>query len=211
MNTNTIDSYFGVTLESSVISQKGSTLAVLLPGMGYTQDRALLDFSKKLCIQYGYDVLPIEYGFQKNNSKISLKEVRDKFEIVVDECSKLLNISLNSQYKRILFIGKSIGTAVQNCLCNNIDSSYDVKNIYLTPVDETIKLGIKENSLVISGSSDPLLSKENFEKLQDMKNIEFMCIDKGDHSLNIKGDVINSIENLKMIIEAEKSFLDKIS
>lgn len=51
MNNTEIESYFGVTLESNIIKQDSNTLVVLLPGIGYTLDRPLMDYSKKISIR----------------------------------------------------------------------------------------------------------------------------------------------------------------
>lgn len=81
-----IISYWGVNLENEVISNKSDTLAVILPGIGYTADRPLLDYSKKLALELGYDVLQIEYGFQAAR-KILDRE--NEFKYVKEESIKI--------------------------------------------------------------------------------------------------------------------------
>ena len=54
---NAIKSQYNVILESRVIDNGSNILAVLLPGIGYTLARPLLDYSSKLCQELGYDVL----------------------------------------------------------------------------------------------------------------------------------------------------------
>ena len=75
-----LKSSYDVYLESKVIENKSDILAVILPGIGYTLDRPILDYSKKLCLELGYDVLPIEYGFQAARKEFD----KEKFQIVVD-------------------------------------------------------------------------------------------------------------------------------
>lgn len=153
-----------------------------------------------------YDVLSIEYGFQV--ARIPLNH-SDEFSIVVRETREIILKALNDRYKKIIFIGKSIGTLVQASIEEKL-VKYNIFNIYLTPVSETIKVGVKENSLVIAGNNDPMINDEALNKLREMSNIEFLEIEGADHSLNIKDDVMKSIDVLKNVIDAEKNYLNSI-
>lgn len=204
-----INSYYGITLESRVIDQNSNVLAVLLPGMGYTLDRSLMDYSKNLAVEKGYDVLPIEYGFQAVRKKIDKDNMKD-VEVAINESYELLKLSLEIRYEKVIFIGKSLGTVVQRMLEEKIrKENYDgeIINIYLTPIDKTCELGIKENSLVVCGTKDPMITSENREKLSHMSNINYIEVDGAGHSLAIKNDVMRSIEALKTVIYAEKEFI----
>ena len=204
-----INSYYGITLESRVIDQNSNVLAVLLPGMGYTLDRSLMDYSKNLAVEKGYDVLPIEYGFQAVRKKIDKDNMKD-VEVAINESYELLKLSLEIRYEKVIFIGKSLGTVVQRMLEEKIrKENYDgeIINIYLTPIDKTCELGIKENSLVVCGTKDPMITSENREKLSHMSNINYIEVDGAGHSLAIKNVVMRSIEALKTVIYAEKEFI----
>lgn len=204
-----INSYYGITLESRVIDQNSNVLAVLLPGMGYTLDRSLMDYSKNLAVEKGYNVLPIEYGFQAVRKKIDKDNMKD-VEVAINESYELLKLSLENRYEKVIFIGKSLGTVVQRMLEEKIrKENYDgeIINVYLTPIDKTCELGIKENSLVVCGTKDPMITCENREKLSHMSNINYIEIDGAGHSLVIKNDVMGSIEALKTVICAEKEFI----
>lgn len=202
----TIKSQYNVILESKVIDNGSDTLAVVLPGIGYTLERPLLDYSTKLCKELGYDILGIEYGFQLSGEKFE----RENMNIIVDETYALLKMALNPKYKRIVFIGKSIGTVVQIFLLNKlIEEGYefDFTNIYLTPVNSTVDLGIKKGALVFTGTSDPLINEENVEKIENVSQIELIKIDGADHSMNIENDIVRSSEILTYIIKKEKEYL----
>lgn len=204
-----INSYYGAILESRVIDQGSNALVVLLPGIGYTLDRSLMDYSRNLALEKGYDVLPIEYGFQATRKKID-KDNMEEIEVIVNESFELLKLSLDSRYKKIIFIGKSIGTVVQRMLEDKIrKENYDGKiiNVYLTPIDKTCELGIQENSLIVCGTKDPLITSENREKLSQMNNINYIEVEGAGHSLVIKNDVMKSIDVLKNIIYAEKDYI----
>lgn len=203
MNNTEIESYFGVTLESNIIKQDSNTLVVLLPGIGYTLDRPLMDYSKKLALELKYDVLPIEYGFQVARKEFNKEK---DFTILLQESVKQFNLAVNKTYIEIIFIGKSLGTIIQNFLNHEV-KEFRVKNIYLTPVNKTYEVGMAENSLVISGTNDPLINKETRINIRKLDGVKFIDIEGGDHSLNIKDDIIKSIENLKKVIKLEKEYL----
>ena len=196
-------SYFEVNVECSIIEKYSNTLVVILPGIGYTCDKALLDYSKKLACELGYDVLPIEYGFQ-----VARKQMvhLDEFNIVIKETKEILLKALDEKYKNIIFIGKSIGTLIQASIQSGL-TNYEIKNVYLTPISETVKVGIKDNSLVISGNADPMINSQSLEALRNNKNIKYIEIDGADHSLNIRNDILKSIEILGTIIKIEKEYL----
>jgi predicted alpha/beta-hydrolase family hydrolase len=204
MSGGFIKSYWGVNLESNVISQGSTILVVLMPGIGYTLNRPLMDYSKKLALQLGYDILSLEYGFQIARKDLNREE---ELQYLINESMHIFKSALNDSYKKIVFISKSIGTIIHTLLCNEIDN-YEVKNIYLTPINETLKVGIKENSLVISGTNDPLISIETINEIRKIKGINIIEVKGGDHSLNITGNILGSIEVLYKVIGAEKEYLN---
>lgn len=70
-------------------------------------------------------------------------------------------------------------------------------------------MGIEKNSLVFTGSSDPLLSKENLEKIEEVSGTRLINIDNANHALNVEGDVIKSLEIQLSIIEFMKEYLSR--
>ena len=203
---NVLKSQYNVTLESRVSDNGSNILAVLLPGIGYTLERPLLDYSKKLCKELGYDVLGLEYGFQLAGKEFE----KEKINIIVDETYKLLKMSLDSKYKKIIFIGKSLGTIIQIYLANKLVEEgykFDFTNIYLTPVNFTAESGVKKGSLVITGTNDPLINEESIKKIEDVSKVEVVKVDGADHSMNAFHDVVKSSEILTYIIKKEKEYL----
>ena len=43
-----------------------SRIAVFFPGIGYTMDRPLLHFSRRLAAELGYEIKPITYGASRS-------------------------------------------------------------------------------------------------------------------------------------------------
>lgn len=198
-----IKSHWDVDIQGKFIKGQNNTLCIILPGVGYLLDRSYLDYSKQLAQQLNYNILEIEYGFQIARKDFSIP---DEFQIALEETLKLIDLYLDKNYDKFVIIGKSIGTSIQVFLNKHLKNK-NISNIYISPIDKTVDLGITENSLVIAGLADPLLSADNLNKIKKINGINLVTIKDAVHSLNIKGDVIRSIDELKRVIEIEKDFL----
>lgn len=206
-NRKSFQSYFGVYLENKVIEQASNVLVVLLQGIGYTYDMPLLYFSKKLAMEKGYDVLSVEYGSVKAGIKLKL-ENKKEIGILIEESSELIKMALNDRYKKIIFIGKSIGTAVQRSMESNLsDFKGEIINVYLTPINKTCELGIQKNSLAVCGTKDPFITAENRERLISRDDIKYIEIENADHSLIVDCDVETSVRALEKVICSIKEFI----
>ncbi|AIY82744.1 MAG: alpha/beta hydrolase [Clostridium baratii] len=202
---NNVNSHWGVELIPTLIKQGSDTLAVILPGIGYTIDRVTLEYSSELALKLGFDLLKVEYGFQVARKEFNVEK---EFNIIVEETLEIVQNALNENYKNIVIIGKSIGTCVQNLLNDRIEG-YNIENIYISPINKTVEMGIKENSLVITGTKDPLLSKENLEKIKNISGADLVTIKDGNHALNIEKDPIKSLKSQTEVIEFMEGFLYK--
>lgn len=202
---NNVNSHWGVELIPTLIKQGSDTLVVILPGIGYTIDRVTLEYSSELALKLGFDLLKVEYGFQVARKEFNVEK---EFDIIVEETLEIVQNALNESYKNIVIIGKSIGTCVQNLLNDRIEG-YNIENIYISPINKTVEMGIKENSLVITGTKDPLLSKENLEKIKDISGADLVTIKDGNHALNIEKDPIKSLRSQTEVIEFMEGFLYK--
>ena len=202
---NNVNSHWGVELIPTLIKQGSDTLAVILPGIGYTIDRVTLEYSSELALKLGFDLLKVEYGFQVARKEFNVEK---EFDIIVEETLEIVENALDESYKNIVIIGKSIGTCVQNLLNNRI-KGYNIENVYISPINKTVEMGIKENSLVITGTKDPLLSKENLEKIKDISGADLVTIKDGNHALNIEKDPIKSLRSQTEVIEFIEGVLYK--
>ena len=79
---NNVNSHWGVELIPTLIKQGSDTLAVILPGIGYTIDRVTLEYSSELALKLGFDLLKVEYGFQVARKEFNVEK---EFNIIVEE------------------------------------------------------------------------------------------------------------------------------
>lgn len=197
-------SFWNVTTNNVLTCQDSEVLTVIIPGIGYTVDRPTMDYSKQLALELGFDVLTVQFGFHISMDPFILE---DHFHTITEETLKILKDALTlNNYKKIVLIGKSIGTAVQILVEKEL-KDYECLNIYQTPVDKTVELGMASHSLVITGTKDPLLSKDNLEIIKTIPHVKIVKIHGGNHSLEAEDNVMESIHMLKHAISAEKEYL----
>ena len=200
-----LTSHWGNQLTTYTIKNESDTLCLILPGIAYYLERSYLDYSKNLVAELGYDVLCVEYGFQTARASFTPAE---ELAIVVKEAIQVIEANLLSTHKKLVIIGKSIGTCVQIEL-NKHFHALPITNVFISPIDKTMALGIPAPAFVITSDSDPLLSSENFEKLQEMDGITLENVSGSTHALDIPGDVAGTITALGKYIEAVRTYLTK--
>ncbi|MHB1683981.1 MAG: alpha/beta family hydrolase [Bacilli bacterium] len=182
-------------------------LAILLPGQGYTLDAPLLYYAGRAALQAGCDVLGVEYGFQSNRAAVASTDFPD---IVAEVSDALTRLAPAGQYRRHVFIGKSIGTAI---LCEVAERlALPVRNhVFLTPLRSTISfIRQAENALVIVGDRDPLFVAADVEQVSGLSHVELEVVAGGDHSLEIEGDITASLNSLQRVTQLCKTFCDSL-
>lgn len=201
--SNNIKSHWGVELSPNFVEQGSDTLAIILPGIAYTLDRVTLEYASELALKLGYDVARIEYGFQKSRKGF---DVPTEFDIAANETLAQVKSILKPSYKKIIIIAKSIGTCVQNVINKNL-KEFDVTNVCISPINKTVEMGIDKNALIITGSSDPLLSKENIESLTASYGHNLINFKRANHSLNIEKEPVKSLEIQIDVINIIEKFI----
>ena len=192
-------------------------IAVVFPGMGYTADRPLLYYSAQLAKQYGYEIkkvkfhdLPFAKDALEGNLKAALAQAEEQLEdIDFRRCEE------------ILFLGKSIGTAVA--------AAFDAKKLapsgcrpihmWFTPLEMTFRLAsdmlkaeecpeLGDNGkdllpnnriLAFSGTKDQWADHEEIRRLATKMNIRLVVAEDANHSLET-GDPRKDIPVAQMAV-----------
>ncbi|MBS6043997.1 MAG: alpha/beta hydrolase, partial [Clostridium baratii] len=79
-----------------------------------------------------------------------------------------------------------------------------------SPINKTVEMGMINNSLVITGNEDPLITRENVNQISDLSGVKLIRIDGANHALNIEGDAVKSLEVQLNIIKCIKKYLKSI-
>lgn len=177
--------------EEMICGQK-NCLTVLFPGFGYGCDRPLLRAAYEKAVSAGHDVIQLQYGrlYYKN---MPLKEaVAKSFPIALKSSLKALEEPFSKEYKAVYFVSKSFGTMVAGEITRQWESK-NIKNFYLTPIEESFCYLAERPSLAAAGTNDPLIAGNFIKKLQDTGMTELFVYQRADHSLEVKEDKKQSI------------------
>lgn len=181
-------------IKQEVYRNQNSTqkLMVLFPGMGYTCDKPLLHYAKAYGFLKGYDILCINYGKMTFDKSKVLSSIAPAYEIA-KEALNMINIT---NYEKIIFISKSLGTVVAGQLSK--EYAMDIQNIFLTPLKETIPYMENSEDVTISGDHDPMLSCDDLQLIQEQPITSFV-FPNTNHSLEVEKDPDQSIDYLHQV------------
>jgi len=89
-------------------------LAIVFPGAGYHCDKPLLYYSKKIAKNKDYEIIEADYDFREfvKNIKEDAEATQKALEFGLERVTEQLKGVEFNTYDRVVFIGKSIGTAI---------------------------------------------------------------------------------------------------
>lgn len=171
-------------------------LLVTFPGIGYTCDKPLLYYSKKLAIAKGYETLDVPYcnfgvGIFKDDKKIE-----QAIASAYSQSEELLADVDFKGYSDIVFSSKSIGTCVAAKFAAN--HRLAPKNIFYTPIEASFDY-IRRPGLMFHGTNDPWCANDYFEKRAKILEAQYYLIQNANHSLET-GNVDLDLENARKIM-----------
>ena len=181
----------------------GKKVGVLFPGIGYTNERPLMYYSRKLLLECGYDVIEVNYtGFEKK-VKGNQKKMREAFEHGKAEAEKILSDYDWGLYEDIVFVGKSIGTAIAADYA--IEKELNVREIYLTPLAMTLMKGMPKG-MAFTGTADPWVDTETLPTAFKETDIPVQIYKGANHSLETE-DTVENTKILTDVMENMKKYL----
>lgn len=208
----TIEGYHNEATPHSFFQQDQETdhAAIIFPGVRYTCQHPLLYYPTKELLLQGADVLWVEYN--QRPSFTSLSETETVRCITTDAstaCQALLHVR---PYRQITLIGKSIGTAAMIHVLNEASLPLQLRAIWLTPLLRRKELcemiqQARPQSLFVIGTADSHYDKKTLAQLQTVTKGDTLVIDHADHSLEIDGNVQQSIQIMGEVIQAIQAFL----
>ncbi|MFS0823240.1 alpha/beta family hydrolase [Bacillus sp. 1P02SD] len=186
--------------------QEVNNLVIVLPGSGYTTQAPLLHFTTGLFFTKGFDVLHINYSYNRQElSELSNEDFKRDVQLAIDKAIKSKN------YSHYFIVAKSIGTKALSDLLNSTRFN-DAKVVWLTPIlqnDEVFKTMVNcdNKGLCIIGDKDPCFIEERFERLKNNHNFTLKVLEGGNHGLELDKEPIKSIDLLKCVISDINEFL----
>ena len=182
-------------------------LAVIFPGIGYHVDKPLLFYARKLAEECGYEIKDVPYGNFPSGVKGDAKKMEQAFYSALMQAEELLKDVDFKAYATLLFISKSIGTAVAAAYADKHD--LHTYNLFYTPVEATFPF-IKQEGVVFHGTKDSWARTETVEKECRKKGLKLYLTENANHSLET-GDVIKDLEILKIIMEQSRAYMEELA
>lgn len=177
-----------------------STLKVFFPGRRYGIDRSFLYYLDKYI---DGDSIYLEYDVKRYTQEVvSLEEnIESAYKLAFE---KLKNVDFKN-YTEVIFIAKSIGTAVAGKIRESLKLT-NLRCIMLTPINETIPY-LKQTDFIITSFDDPYIDAK---KLKENENrFPFLSIYKNiGHSLEYKNNLKGTIDFLYENLELALNYLD---
>lgn len=179
-------------------------LAVFFPGIGYHNDKPLLYYSQKLAKESGFECIKVNYNGFASGIKGDKEKMGEALEMAYSQTEPILAAVDWSKYSDIIFISKSIGTAVAARYAEEND--LECRNIYMTPLAETFLFNPK-NGIAFHGTSDDWADTENIKDKCSQYNLKLYIIPAANHSLETD-DTIENIRIIQKTMEYIKNYIN---
>lgn len=141
-----------------------------------------------------YEVIKVGYHDLPKNIKGDEEKKLKAFEMALSQVEEQLSDIKWKDYSDILFIGKSIGTAVAAAFGKkNLDGfGGNIRYIYLTPLEQTFAVAEPNSGIVFTGTSDPWVVPEKI--VSESQRLDLPCYryEDANHSLetgNVERDI----------------------
>lgn len=180
-------------------------LAVFFPGIGYTVDKPLLYYSRKLASQAGFEVRLLSYTGFPQNARGDREQIRNACELALARVKEQLSGIDLSACGELLFVGKSVGTYAAAGLAAEISAPDRIRLLLYTPLEETFVFPFID-AVVFTGSADPWTAKGSIPELCHGRGIPCTLISQANHSLET-GNVKQDLRNLEQIMSETKRFI----
>lgn len=183
-------------------------LAVVFPGIGYHTDKPLLYFSKRMAQrEFDCEIREVPYTGFSVKIKGNEEKMQAAFESALAQTRDLLADVDFSAYKQIVFLSKSIGTAVGAAYAR--ERGVAAHHVYYTPVAQTFAAAQAESGIVFHGTADPWCADEPVVRFCQEKNLPLTIVEQGNHSLEC-GDVLQDLAQLQRVMVITREYLQTI-
>ena len=142
------------------MNKESHKLAVIFPGIGYTADKPLLYFSRRIAVDNGYETRIMDYKGFPPKVKGDRNRMEESFFIALRQAEEMLAGVDFAEYDDVVFIGKSIGTIVAAKIAAESPAKDRIRQVLYTPLEDTFTFPIGK-AIAYTGDDDPWVGKEN--------------------------------------------------
>ena len=156
-------------------------IAVFFPGIGYHCDKPLLYFSRKVTQEAGYPtIVSLRYHCPVSDIRGNPEKMREAGLSLFSQAEEALKEISWEQYDDILFVSKSVGTAIAAAYAR--EHKLVCRNVFYTPVALTFAEN-PQNGIAFTGTRDPWVATDIVEEGCKQAGIPLTVIQEADHSL----------------------------
>jgi hypothetical protein len=194
--------------------QPAKSICIMLPGLGYTTQRPLFHYATGVCLDQNVDVLHINYQFAKNDHFKKLPDSEQDQWMYEDVCAVADEILKDYSYDQVIVLSKSIGAIPMAKEWGRKHFTRAALGIWITPlikIDEVyqVLLNTEVPSLCIIGDQDHHFVEERITSLENNHLIQTLVVPNTEHSLEVKGDVLETLEAMKEVMKSLEDFITK--
>ena len=179
-------------------------LAVFFPGIGYHCDKPLLYYSRALAVHAGYETVSLGYAFQGGNIRGKPEKMREAGLALYAQAEDALKEIRWGEYDSILFVSKSVGTAIAAAYANR--HSVNCRNVFYTPVELTFREEPR-NGIAFTGTGDPWVETGIVAKGCADAGLPLTILEGGNHSLET-ADPMRNLDILRQVMEVTGAYID---
>lgn len=178
-------------------------IAVFFPGIGYTNEKPLMYYSRKLAAEHDYEVVCTEYHDLPEKIKGNKEKMMQAGRMAFEQCGNLPKDIDFAAYDKVLFVGKSIGTVIAS---QYADAYVPTARLVLyTPLEATFSANIKD-AIAFIGEADPWSDLDEVKRLAAEKHVQLYTYPDCNHSLECKSQRRN-IEILGEVMELTEKYM----
>ena len=180
-------------------------LAVFFPGIGYTNDKPLLYYSRKMAEERGYEVICTEYHDLPEKIKGNKEKMIQAGNMAFEQCRELLKEIDFAVYDDVLFVGKSIGTVIAAQYAEKYVPTAGL--VLYTPLEATFFADIRD-AIAFIGEADPWSDLDEVKRLAAKKTVPLYTYSGCNHSLECSSQRKN-IKILGEVMELTEEYMVK--
>lgn len=177
-------------------------IACLFPGIGYTCDKPLLYYSRKVLASLDWDVVPVVYGGFPSGVKGNEKKMKQCAETALEQAEELLREINWSRYDSVLFVSKSVGTVVAGAYAAKHHIS--CRHVLFTPVEASFSFGVKD-AIAFHGTSDPWANSDAVRNACRDAGIPLYITENANHSLET-GNIDSDLDTIKATMKIVREY-----
>jgi predicted alpha/beta-fold hydrolase len=209
-----IKGYSSRLLKNRYLKQSDDTqeVALVFPGLAYNSNMPLLHYSIETILASGINVLIVDYDYS-NNSEFMKQSQTTKSDWLIEDIEAALKVITEEENQKVVCLtGKSLGTLALGYLLETHENLRDTKTIWLTPSIRNPELleqmlAYMKNAVMVIGTKDPHYDRDIVDRLNASTQLSGIIIDGANHSLEIEGDVTQSLRVLMQIVAILQQFL----